>query len=236
MKWSFVTLFRDIMECYFSDSILHRAIKEGLLEVEFLSPRDFTQDKHNKVDEYQAGGGAGLVLKPQPLHDTLLSIKRSSKDPYFIFVTPTAKPFRQVDAKRLAKKSHLVLISGRYEGFDERVVEEWADEVFSIGDFILTGGELPSLVICDSVSRNIDGVLGNADSLEGESYENDLLEAPTFTKPNIFRKNGIIKEYLKGNHSKISLLKRRLSIEKTKYFRPDLYKKVKTNLRKNDEK
>ena len=230
MKFTFVTLFRELMECYFKDSILKRAIDKELIEIEFKNPRDFTTYKHNKVDEYMIGGGAGLTLLPQPLSDTLKDIKKSSPKAHIIFVTPAGKPFRQNDAKRLSKKKHIVLVSGRYEGFDERVIEMMADEVFSIGDFILTGGELPSLCICDSISRQVDGVLGNSESLEGESYENNLLEAPNFTKPNIFEKNEVIKEFLKGNHSKIHHLKKKLSLAKTKFFRPDMYKKVKNKV------
>ncbi len=218
------------MECYFKDSILKRAIDKKLIEIEFKNPREFTTYKHNKVDEYMIGGGAGLTLLPQPLSDTLKNIKKSSSKAHIIFVTPAGKPFRQNDAKRLSKKKHIVLVSGRYEGFDERVIEMMADEVFSIGDFILTGGELPSLCICDSISRQIDGVLGNSKSLEGESYENSLLEAPNFTKPNIFEKNEVIKEFLKGNHSKIHHLKKKLSLAKTKFFRPDIYKKIKNKV------
>jgi tRNA (guanine37-N1)-methyltransferase len=230
MKFTFITLFKELMECYFKDSILKRAIDKELIEIEFKNPRDFTTYKHNKVDEYMIGGGAGLTLLPQPLFDTIKSVKKSSYEAHIIFVTPSGKPFRQNDAKRLSKKKHIVLVSGRYEGFDERVIEMMADEVFSIGDFILTGGELPSLCICDSISRQIDGVLGNSESLSGESYENNLLEAPNFTKPNIFEKNEVVKEFLKGNHSKIHHLKKKLSLAKTKFFRPDMYKKVKNKV------
>ncbi len=229
MKFTFVTLFDNLIKDYFSDSILSRALKADLMEVSYLNPREFATDKHQKVDAYQAGGGAGLLMKAAPLSLALESIKEKDKDAYFIFLAPAGKPFKQIDAKRLAKKKHIVFISGRYEGIDERVVETYADELFSIGDFILTGGELPSLCLCDAISRNIVGVLGNEDSLEVESFEKALLEAPAFTKPNIFNKSFIIKEYLKGNHSKITALKKDLSVLKTKYFRPDLYKKVKTN-------
>ena len=229
MKFTFVTLFDSLIRDYFSDSILSRAIKAELLEVAYLSPRDFATDKHKKVDDYQAGGGAGLLMKAEPLAKALDSLLEKEPESYILFVAPAGKPFKQVDAKRLADKKHIVLVSGRYEGIDERVIEEYADEIFSIGDFILTGGELPSLCICDAISRNITGVLGNEDSLEVESFEEALLEAPAFTKPNIFKKSSIIKEYLKGNHSKISALKKDLSVLKTQYFRPDLYKKVKTN-------
>ena len=227
MKFTFVTLFENIMKCYFEDSILKRAIEKKVIEIDFKNPRNFTTYKHNKVDEYMIGGGAGLTLLPQPLYDAIKDIKQKDLEAHVIFVLPSAKPFRQVDAKRLSKKKHIVLVSGRYEGFDERVVEMMADEVFSVGDFILTGGELPSLCICDSISRQVDGVLGNRESLEGESFESNLLEAPNFTKPNIFEKNPVVKEFLKGNHSKIHHFKKMMSIYKTKFFRPDLYKKLK---------
>ncbi len=231
MTFTFVTLFDNLIKDYFSDSILSRAIQSELFTVSYVSPRDFAEGKHKKVDDYQAGGGAGLLMKAEPLSGALESIKQEDKEAYFIFVAPAGKPFKQIDAKRLAHKKHIVLVSGRYEGIDERIIESYADEMFSIGDFILTGGELPSLCICDAIARNIPGVLGNEDSLEVESYENALLEAPAFTKPNIFNKNSIIKEYLKGNHSKISALKKDLAVLKTQYFRPDLYKKVKTNIK-----
>ena len=186
MKFTFITLFKELIEGYFSDSILKRAIESDILQIEYKNPRDYTTYKHNKVDEYMIGGGAGLTLLPQPIADAIKDIKQKSPDAHIIFVTPAAKPFRQNDAIRLSKKKHIVLVSGRYEGFDERVIEDYADEVFSIGDFILTGGELPSLCICDSITRQLDGVLGNKESLSGESFENSLLEAPNFTKPNIF--------------------------------------------------
>lgn len=171
------------------------------------------------------GGGAGMLMTPQPLMDTLKHIKKKFPEACVIFLTPVAKPFKQNDAKRLADKSHLVFVSGRYEGIDERVIETYADELFSIGDFILTGGELASMVVCDAVSRNVEGVLGNSDSLMIESFEAALLEAPSFTKPKIYENNAVVSEFLKGNHSKITDLKRELALCKTKYFRPDLYKK-----------
>ena len=171
------------------------------------------------------GGGAGMLMTPQPLMDTLDNIRASSPSAHVIFLSPVAKPFAQNDAKRLAKKEHIVFVSGRYEGIDERVIEAQADELFSIGDFILTGGELASMVVCDAVARNVNGVLGNSDSLSVESFEESLLEAPSFTKPKNYENNEVVSEFLKGNHSKITDLKRGLALCKTKYFRPDLYKK-----------
>jgi len=226
LKFSFVTLFPNIIKEYFSDSILRRAIDDKKIEIDFYNPREFTTDKHNRVDAPMIGGGAGMLMTPQPLLDTIKSIQKSSEDAYIIFLSPVAKPFVQNDARRLAKKAHIVFISGRYEGIDERVIESLADELFSIGDFILTGGELASMVVCDAISRNVEGVLGNSDSLSIESFEESLLEAPSFTKPNNYENKEIVSEFLKGNHSKITDLKRGLALCKTKYFRPDLYKKV----------
>ncbi len=238
MKFTFVTLFDTLVKEYFEDSILSRAIKKDLIEIDFINPRDYTLNKHRKVDDYQVGGGAGLLLMAQPLSDAIKVIKDKSPDAHIIFTAPVGKPFKQIDAKRLAKKSHVVFVSGRYEGIDERVIEKYADELFSIGDFVLTGGELASLCMCDAISRNVPEVLGNQDSLSIESFESEQLEAPAFTKPNQFDGSSVIKEYLKGNHSKIHTLKNRLAIYKTQFFRPDLYQKIKINSNrgKNNEK
>ncbi len=223
MKFSFVTLFPDLISGYFNDSILSRAIEKGLLEIDYVNPRDKSQDKWKKVDDTAVGGGAGMVMTPQPLFDTLSLLQES--DVHIIFATPVGKPFNQNDAKRLAKKKHIAFVSGRYEGIDERVIEVFADEVFSIGDYILTGGELPSLVMADAISRNVEGVLGNQDSLDEESFEGFLLEAPAFAKPPYYENRAAPSEYLKGNRARISALKILLSECKTKYFRPDQLKK-----------
>lgn len=226
MRFSFVTLFPNLIKGYFSESILKRAIEDDKLNIDFYNPRDFTIDKHNRVDAPMVGGGAGMLMTPQPLMDTLKKVRMDSSQAHVIFLSPVAKRFTQNDAKRLANKKHIVFVSGRYEGIDERVIEAQADELFSIGDFILTGGELASMVLCDAIARNVDEVLGNSDSLSVESFEDDLLEAPSFTKPKDYEGNEVISELLKGNHSKITDLKRGLALCKTKYFRPDLYKKV----------
>ncbi len=228
MKFTFVTLFPNLIEPYFYDSILKRAIEANFISYEFYNPRDYTIDKHKKTDKQMVGGGAGMLMTPQPLFDCLDDIKSKNPEAYFIFPLAAAKPFNQKDAKRLAKKKNIVIVSGRYEGIDERVIEKYANEVFSIGEYILTGGELPSLVMADAISRNVENVLGNAESLDVESYENNLLEAPSFTKPENFQNLSVIKEFLKGNHSKIADLKNNLSICKTKYFRPGLVTKKKT--------
>ena len=219
MKFSFVTLFPDLISGYFNDSILSRAIEKNLLEIDYVNPRDYSADKWKKVDDTAVGGGAGMVMTPQPLFDTLNELRQD--DVHIIFATPVGKPFNQNDAKRLAKKKHVAFVSGRYEGIDERVIETFADEVFSIGDYILTGGELPSLVMADAISRNVEGVLGNQVSLEEESFEGFLLEAPAFARPPEYENIKAPSEYMNGNRAKIAALKLTLSECKTKYFRPN---------------
>lgn len=231
MRFTYVTLFSNLIEGYFQDSILKRAIEADHFQIAFLNPRDYSASRHHKVDDTAVGGGAGMVMTPQPLFDTLSTL---DSDAYIIFAAPVGKQFTQNDAKRLAKKSHVVFVSGRYEGIDERVLETFADEVFSIGDYVLTGGELPSLVMTDAIVRNIDGVLGNSESLETESFETPLLEAPSFGKPPLYEDMVVPSEYLKGNHSRILALKLALSECKTKYFRPEqlLKHKIRTSYEK----
>jgi len=232
MKFSFITLFPDLISGYFNDSILSRAIEKNLLEIGYINPRDKSSDKWKKVDDTAVGGGAGMVMTPQPLFDTLKQLQKD--DVHIIFATPVGKPFKQNDAKRLAKKKHIAFVSGRYEGIDERVIETFADEVFSIGDYILTGGELPSLVMADAISRNVKGVLGNQVSLDEESFEGFLLEAPAFARPPTYENLDAPSEYMNGNRAKIAALKLTLSECKTKYFRPN--ELLKHKRRKNYEK
>lgn len=228
MKFSFLTLFPSLVEMYFQDSILKRAAKKGLIEIEILDLRAYAQNRYNKVDEPQIGGGAGQVICADVLNRALASLPRSA---YIVFLTPVAPQFLQKDSIRLAQKEHIVFVCGRYEGFDERSIELWADEVFCIGDFILTGGELPALCLCDSISRQIESVLGNPNSLLGESFEENLLEAPVFAK--MLKKDEKIQkipppfQYSQGNHSRIAGLKLNLSECKTKFHRPDLFQKWK---------
>lgn len=222
MKFNFITLFENLIKPYFDDSILKRALDKNLFEVSFINPRDFSKDKHKKVDDYMIGGGAGLLMGIEPLSDAILNIKNKNPNTHIIYLTPVGKKFTQKDAKRLSKKDNITFICGRYEGIDERVIEKYVNEVFCVGDFIMTGGELGALCMCDAICRNIDGVLGNANSLEVESFENSLLEAPSFTKPNIFENLSVPSEFLKGNHGKISALKNQMARLKTNYFRPDL--------------
>ncbi|QKG29644.1 tRNA m1G37 methyltransferase [Campylobacter sp. RM16187] len=227
IKFTFITLFENLMKPYFTDSILGRATSEELIKLEFVNPRDFSKDKHKKVDEYMIGGGAGLLMSAQPLEDAIKFVKSKNQNTHIVFLTPAAKKFNQNDAKRLAKKDHICFICGRYEGIDERIVERYVDEVFCIGDFVLTGGELVALCLSDAISRNIAGVLGNEESLSEESFEQGLLEAPAFTKPNSYENLNVVSDFLKGNHAKIRALKNDMACFKTRFFRPDLYRKYK---------
>jgi tRNA (guanine37-N1)-methyltransferase len=220
LRFTYVTLFQNLIEGYFQDSILKRAMQKELFSIDFVNPRDFTTNKHRNVDDTATGGGAGMVMTPQPLFDALRALKEQG-DVHIIFTTPVGKPFVQNDAKRLASKGHIAFVSGRYEGIDERVIEAFADELFSIGDYILTGGELPSMVMSDAIARNIDGVLGNSESLEIESFETPLLEAPSFSKPTLYEGRAVQSEYINVNHSKIAALKFAMSKAKTSFFRPE---------------
>ncbi|MDE5591410.1 MAG: tRNA (guanosine(37)-N1)-methyltransferase TrmD, partial [Helicobacter sp.] len=220
-----------LIESYFSDSILARAIKNKKINIDFCNPRNFSHNRFLKVDDYQIGGGAGLLLEPISLSLALDFILQKQPKTHIVFLTPCGKTYKQSDSKRLSKKNHITFVCGRYEGFDERLIELYASEVLSIGDFILTGGELAALCLCDSICRHIDGVLGNAQSLLGESYEDSLLEAPNFTKPLVFRNLGVPSEYSKGNHGKITALKLKVSEAKTRFHRIDLYWQYKQRLK-----
>jgi tRNA (guanine37-N1)-methyltransferase len=225
LKITFVSLFGDLIRPYFEESILKRAMQKGLFTIEFLNPRDYTTDKHRKTDDTVTGGGAGMVLAPQPLFDALGALRGASKEARIIFLTPSAKRFNVKDAKRLAAFEHIALVCGRYEGFDERSIERFADELFSIGDFVLTGGELPALSVADAVLRFVPGVLGSGESLAEESFEGDLLESPVWTKPAVFRGLKTPSALLNGNHKEAAKLRKTLAALKTAFFRPDLLSK-----------
>ena len=225
MKFTFLTLFPNLITPYFDDSIMGRALRAKKFSIECVNPRDFSNDKHKKVDDYMAGGTAGLLMRAEPIINALKSINSG----HIIALSPAGKKFNSNDAKRLSKKKHLIFICGRYEGIDERVNELMVNEIFSIGDFVLSGGELGALCLSDAIARQIKGVLGNENSLEIESFENNLLEAPSFTKPNVYENSSVISAYLKGNHATIRTLKFKMALCKTQFFRPDLYAKIAQN-------
>lgn len=223
IEFNVLSLFPQMIEDASNFSILKRACESGLIKINAINPRDFTLDKHKKVDDTPYGGGAGMVLAVQPYMDALRSIQIKNKTKN-ILLTPQGKPFNQSMAKDYAQHEQINLICGHYEGFDERIrVLSNADEV-SLGDFVLTGGELPALCIIDCVSRMVEGVLGKMESGEYDSFSDGLLEYPQYTKPRIYEGLEVPKVLLNGNHQEIAKWRREKQIEKTKKMRPDLLK------------
>lgn len=221
IEFNVLSLFPQMIEDASNFSILKRATESGLIKINAINPRDFTLDKHKKVDDTPYGGGAGMVLAAQPYMDALRSIKQKDKTKNII-LTPQGKPFKQSMAKDYAQYEQINLICGHYEGFDERIrILSEADEV-SIGDFVLTGGELPALCIIDCVSRMVEGVLGKMESGEYDSFSDGLLEYPQYTKPRIYEGLEVPEVLLNGNHQEIAKWRKEKQIEKTKKMRPDL--------------
>ncbi|WP_163499642.1 tRNA (guanosine(37)-N1)-methyltransferase TrmD [Helicobacter suis] len=226
MHFSLLTLFPKLLSFYFEDSILKRALERAIFSLDIINMRAFSPHKFKRADFPLVSGGAGQILDPYMVENALKSVDSG----HVIFLSPVGKPYVQQDAKRLASYTHLVLVCGRYDGFDERLIEKHANEVLSVGDFVLTGGELAALCICDSVARLLEGTLGNSASLEKESFENNLLEAPNFANTYELPTNAssciqlpTISEYSKGNHARIGSLMHDLSIKRTQYYRPSLY-------------
>jgi tRNA (guanine37-N1)-methyltransferase len=213
-----VTIFPEMFASFVSASLLGKAIQKGLLEVRFTDPRDFTQDKHRSVDDAPYGGGAGMVMRPEPLVAALESLPPSRK----ILLAPTGRRLDRAYVSELAQAPHLTLVCGRYEGFDARV-RPFADEELSIGDFVLQGGEPAAMVVIDAVSRRLPGVLGNADSPVDESFETGLLEYPQYTRPAEFRGVSVPAALLSGNHERIRRWRRWASLTRTRAERPDLF-------------
>ena len=230
MKFYILTLFPEMIEQVLNTSILGRAKNAGCISFEAINIRDYTQDKHNKVDDYPYGGGAGMVMQAQPVYDAYQAVcKKSGHHVKCIYLTPQGQLFTQPAAKTLALEEDICLLCGHYEGIDERVLEEIVDEYFSIGDYVLTGGELPSLVMIDAISRMVPGVLTNAQSGEDESLENNLLEYPQYSRPETWNGKSVPAILLSGNHAKVDAWRREQSIERTKSRRPDLYAKFLEN-------
>ncbi len=221
MKIDILTLFPGMFDGFLKESIIGRAIKNNIVEINIYNFRDYSNDPHKKVDDYGYGGGAGMVLMPQPIYDCLMSIK--DKDSYVIMMTPQGHKYNQKKAYEFSKKKHIIILCGHYEGFDERI-RSFCDEEVSIGDFILTGGEIASQVIVDSVVRLLDGVITN-ESLKDESFNNNLLDYPVYTKPVSFNGMEVPQILLSGNHELINKWRYDKSIERTRIRRQDLLEK-----------
>ena len=221
MRFDIITIFPDILKPFITESILKRAQNKKKITIKLHDLRKFTLDKHNKVDDRPFGGGPGMVMTPQPIFDCVKKIKGRRKA-RVILMCPTGKPLTQRRAKSLAKAKNLIIICGHYEGVDERVRQKIVDESISIGDYVLTGGELPALVVVDCVARLIPGVLGKEASLWDESFEKNVLEYPQYTRPANFRGIKVPNVLLSGNHQKIHKWRKEQSLAKTKKCRPDL--------------
>lgn len=224
MKFHVMTLFPEMIQNGLNTSILGKAAEKGLISFEAVNMRDYTLDKHGKVDDYPYGGGAGMLIQAQPVYDTYQAITASmEKKPRTIYLTPQGRRFDQKMAHELAGEDELVFVCGHYEGIDERVLEEIVTDYVSIGDYVLTGGELPVMVMIDAISRLVPGVLNNDISAETETFHNDLLEYPQYTRPETWREKKVPEVLLSGHAKKINAWRLEQSIAKTKERRPDLY-------------
>lgn len=222
MRFDILTLFPEMIENACQHSIIARAVQNNLISVKPVNPRDFTHSKHKKVDDTPYGGGAGMVLMCQPFIDALNSIEKL-ENCETIILTPQGEKFNQKMAKEFSQKDQLIMICGHYEGFDERIRTLSKAREVSIGDFVLTGGELPALCILDSTIRFIDGVLGKIDSADYDSFEDGLLEYPQYTKPREYAGLAVPEVLLNGNHAQIAKWRKEQQILKTKKMRPDLW-------------
>jgi len=220
-----ITLFPGMFDSPLAHSILKRAREKKLIDVGFVDPRDFTSDKHRTVDDTPYGGGQGMVMKPEPLVAAIEAAKNNLKRPRVILLSPQGKLFDQPEAARLAREQDIVLVCGRYEGVDERV-KAFVDEELSVGDYTLSGGELPALVVIDAVARLVPGVLGNAQSPEEDSFSSGLLEYPQYTRPEEFRGMKVPEVLISGDHEKIRRWRSDLSAKLTRERRPDLFAKT----------
>ncbi len=226
MKFDILTLFPEMIEGFLSESILGRAVKNNIIDIRCTNIRRFANDKHNRVDDYPFGGGLGMVMRPQPVFDTYNFVsKESVNKPYTVYMSPKGKVFNQEMAKKMATKEHIVIICGHYEGIDQRVIDEICDEEISIGDYVLTGGEIAACVICDSVARLVPGVLAESGSFEQESHYNGLLEHPQYTRPRVFNGKNVPEVLLSGHEKNIKEWETEKALELTMEVRPDLCEK-----------
>lgn len=247
MNFHVLTLFPDMILQGLNTSILGRSMEAGIISLEAVNIRDYTLSKHKKVDDYPYGGGAGMLMQAQPVYDACMAVQRSIQErrntlnqaavegsepeigleapARVIYLTPQGKTFQQSMARELAEEEDLIFLCGHYEGIDERVLEEIVTDHISIGDYVLTGGELPAMVMIDAIARMVPGVLGNEDSGETESFSDYLLEYPQYSRPEVWRDKRVPPILLSGDHAKVDQWRMEMAIERTRERRPDLYEK-----------
>ena len=224
MRFDVLTLFPELISSHMDFSIMKRAAEDGIIEVNTINPRDFTLDKHKKVDDTPYGGGAGMVLMPQPYVDAYKSVEKLDSS-ITLMMTPQVEPFCDRVSNELSEYEQIIILCGHYEGFDERIRDIIKPREISIGDFVLTGGELPALCIIDSVSRKIEGTLGKIESAHDDSFSDGLLEYPQYTKPREYMGFQVPEVLLNGNHKLIEAYRMEQKVLRTQKKRPDLYKK-----------
>ncbi len=227
MRFDVLTLFPAMFDAVLGDSIIGRAREGGLVEMNFTDIRDFSKNKHRKTDDYPYSGGGGMLMTPQPVYDAYMSVAQGLPyKPFTIYMSPQGKIFDQSVAAELAKKEHIVLLCGHYEGVDQRVIDEIADMELSVGDFVLTGGEIPAMAVIDAVSRLIPGVLASEGAYENESHYGGLLEYPQYTRPAKWHGVEIPEVLISGHHANIEKWKREQSLINTLLKRPDMLEKA----------
>ena len=236
MKIDIMTLFPEMCERVLSESIIGRARKQGFVDIACHNIRDFAGNKHGKVDDMPYGGGMGMVMAAKPIFDCYSSLfdSKTQEKPHLIYMSPKGKTLTQQRVKELSALPHIVILCGHYEGVDERVIEEIVDEEISIGDYVLTGGELPALTLSDAVCRMLPGVLSDEECFTEESHYGGLLEYPQYTRPAVWHEKEVPDVLLSGNHKEIANWRRKKSLEITKTRRPDMFEKI--DLDKNDLK
>lgn len=226
MRFDVFTLFPNVIQPYLESSILQRAQENGLIEVALHNIRDWTYDRHHVTDDAPYGGGGGMVMKAEPIFAAIEATLGSPPTCPLIYLSPQGRPFSTAIARQLALQPRLALLCGRYEGIDERVIEQLVTDQISIGDYVLTGGELPALVLIDAVTRFIPGALGDPDGAQDDSFSDGLLEYPHYTRPEDFRGARVPEVLLSGNHAMIAKWRREQSIRRTLKYRPDLLENV----------
>ena len=219
MRIDVLTLFPEMFDSLKS-SIIGKALEKNLFEFNTIDIREFSTNKHKKVDDYTFGGGDGMVMACQPLYDAIMSVK--TENSHVIYLSPKGSVLKQTKVKELSSYEHLILVCGHYEGLDERIIELCVDELISIGDYVLTGGEIPAMVVVDSVARYIPNVLGNSNSTEDESFSSNLLEYPQYTRPYEFMGLKVPDVLISGNHAEIKKWRDEQKVLETKKYRPDL--------------
>ncbi len=233
MRIDILTLFPQMLEAVLGDSIIGRAREKGIIELNFIDIRDYTENKHRKVDDYPFSGGGGMLMQAQPVYDAYMSVAKGlDYKPLTIYMSPQGKVFLQSTAVEFSKEEHIVILCGHYEGVDQRVIDEIVDVEISLGDFVLTGGEIAAMAVADATARLIPGVLATENSYTNESHYNGLLEYPQYTRPAIWHNKAIPEVLLSGHHANIEKWKREQSLINTLKKRPDMLEKA--QLTKND--